>query len=331
MYRLNIMLPDSAEWTGDIVSSPALSPDGTMLVYNGRDSSSVRRLYLREMGKAGPIPIQGSENGSLPIFSPDGRRVAFALDARIVKVPVAGGAPETICETGGLSRATWLESDTIIFANRTGLMMCASNGQVTPLLKSASGERFDFPHGLPGDRGVLFGIRGDTASRLLVINPRTGAVKPLDILGSDPRYVSTGHVVYVNPEGRLRAVPFDVKSLAVVGEPIAIDETVRVEIGGASMALSRNGTMVIPGIGSQALVLVDRSGKFERLHPKLGNFGDPKFSPDGRRLAVRLDNNIWLLDRTQRTLTRLSFDSAASRPVWRCWCRNPARAPSWRR
>ncbi len=76
------------------------------------------------------------------------------------------------------------------------------------------------------------------------------------------------------------------------------------------------GTMVIQGSGSQALVPVDRSGRFERLHPRLGDFGDPQLSPDGRRLAVRLDNNIWLLDRTQGTLTRLSFDGSASRPVW---------------
>ena len=316
VYRLNIMLPDSAEWAGDVVSSPVLSPDGRMLVYNGRDSSSARRLYLRVMDKSDPIPIPGSENGSLPFFSSDGRRVAFSLGARIMNVAMAGSAPETVCESGGLARATWLENDTIIFATRTGLMQCASNGQVTTLLKSASGERFDFPHGLPNDRGVLFGMRGEVASRLMVIDPRTRAVKPLDILGSDPRYVATGHVVYVNAEGRLRAVPFDLKSLAVMGEPIAIDEQVRVEIGGANMALSRNGTMIIPGIGSQALVLVDRSGKFERLHAKLGDFGDPQLSPDGRRLAVRLDNNIWLLDRTQGTLTRLTFDSAASRPVW---------------
>ncbi len=316
VFRLNIVLPDSAEWAGDVFSTPALSPDGTMLVYNGRDSSSVRRLYLREMDKSVPIPIPGSENGSLPMFSPDGRQLAFSLGARIMRVAVAGGVPETICESGGLSRATWLESNAIVFASRTGLMLCAPNGQVTTLLKSAPAERIDYPHGLPDDRGVLFGVRGDTASRLMVIDPRTRAVKPLDILGSDPRYVATGHVVYVSQEGRLRAVPFDLASLAVVGEPVAIDEPVRVEIGGATMALSRNGTLIIPGIGSQALVIVDRSGRFERLHPKLGDFGDPQLSPDGRRLAVRLGNSIWLLDRPQQTLTRLSFDSAASRPVW---------------
>ena len=316
LYRLNIMLPDNAALVGDIISNPALSPDGTKLVYNGRDSGTVRRLYLREMDKADPIPIPGSENGSLPFFSPDGRSVAFSLGRRIVKAEVAGGLPETVCESGGLVRATWLESDAIVFADRTGLKQCASTGQVTTVLNSGSDERFLYPHGLPDDRGVLFGIQREATSKLAVIDLRTRVVKPLNILGSDPRYVATGHIVYVNTEGGLRAVPFDLTSLAVVGEPVAINEPVRVEIGAAAMAVSRTGAMVIPGLGSQALVLVDRSGRFERLYPRLGNYGDPRQSPDGRRIAVSLDNSIWLLDRTQGTLTRLSFDSSASRPVW---------------
>ena len=316
LYRLNLMLPDNAAWVGDIATSPALSPDGTRLVYNGRDSSAVRRLYLREMDKADPIPIPGSDNGYRPFFSPDGRSVGFFLGTRIVKVAVAGGAPETVCESGALPVATWLESGMIVFADGTGLHQCAPNGQVTTLLGSAAGERFDYPHGLPGDRGVLFGIRRQATSRLGVMDPRTRAVKQLDIVGSDPRFVATGHLVYLDPEERLRAVPFDLSSLSVVGDPVALDEQVKVEIGGAVMAVSRNGTMAIPGSGSQALVLVDRSGRFERLHPRLGDFGDPHLSPDGRRLAVRLDSNIWLLDRTQATLTRLSFDGSASRPVW---------------
>ncbi len=317
LYRLNLMLPDNAAWTGDITSTPVLSPDGTRLVYNGRDTSNVRRLYLREMDKADPIPIPGSENGSLPFFSADGRSVAFSLGPRIMEAAVAGGLPETVCESGGLARATWLESDTIVFADRTGLKQCAPTGQVTTLLNSASGERFLYPHGLPDDRGVLFGIQREATSSLAVIDLRTRVVTPLNILGSDPRYVATGHIVYVSSEGRLRAVPFDLTALVIRGEPVAVDEPVRVEIGGAAMAVSRTGTMVIPGVGSRALVLVDRSGRFDRLHPKLGSYTDPNLSPDGRRIAVSLDNSIWVLDRPQGTLTRLSFDSSASRPRWR--------------
>jgi Tol biopolymer transport system component len=43
---------------------------------------------------------------------------------------------------------------------------------------------------------------------------------------------------------------------------------------------------------------------------------DLRVSPDGRRVAVRLGRDIWLLERNQGALTRLSFDSSASRPAW---------------
>jgi serine/threonine-protein kinase len=319
MYRLSVMLPENAAWVGDIVSSPALSLDGAMLVYNGLDSSGQRRLYLRAMDRLDPVAIPGSENGGRPFFSPDGRWVGFFLGTRIVKAAVAGGRPETVCESGSLPQATWLEDDRIVFSDRTGLKLCAMTGQVTTLVTSDSGELFYNSHGLPGDAGVLFTIQREATSRLAVVNLRTGAVTRLDIVGSDPRYVAPGYLVYVSPDGLLRAVPFDPRSLAVRGggEPVVIDEQVRVEIGEAAMALSRTGTMVIPGSGAaRALVLVDRSGKPERLYQRLGDFADPRFSPDGRRVVVRQGDGIWVLDRTQGTMTRLSFDSSASRPVW---------------
>lgn len=84
------------------------------------------------------------------------------------------------------------------------------------------------------------------------------------------------------------------------------------------MAVSRTGLMVAAdsAVSQRALELVDRSGRGERLYPRPGEFLDPRFSPDGRRIAVSLGPNIWLLDRVQGSLARLSFDSSAIRPVW---------------
>ncbi|HEX5576257.1 MAG TPA: serine/threonine-protein kinase, partial [Gemmatimonadales bacterium] len=104
MYRFDVVLPENAAWVGDIFSVMALSPDGTTLVYNGQDSTGQRRLYLRAMDRLEPSPIPGSENGAAPFFSPDGRSIGFRLGTRLVKAAVSGGAPEAICESGGLVR-----------------------------------------------------------------------------------------------------------------------------------------------------------------------------------------------------------------------------------
>jgi tRNA A-37 threonylcarbamoyl transferase component Bud32 len=317
VYRFDVVLPENAAWVGDIFSVMALSPDGTTLVYNGQDSTGQRRLYLRAMDRLEPIPIPGSENGAAPFFSPDGRSIGFRLGTRLVKAAVSGGAPEAICESGGLVRPTWLERNVIVFADAIGLRQCSMSGQLTTMLASRPGDSYVLPHGLPGDRGVLFGIQRDSATRVAVLDLRARTVKELNITGGDPRYVATGHLVYVGPDGLVRAVRFDPRTLSTRGEPVVVDAGVRIELGGAVMALSRTGTIVTPATDPQRrLELVDRSGRAEPLSPHAAEFGDPSISPDGRRIALRRGRDIWLLDRAQGALTRLSFESYASRPTW---------------
>src|ERR1043166_4856208 len=129
VQRFDILLPDNAQWVGVILSLPALSPDGSMLAYNGQDSSGNRRLYFRPMDRPDPAPISGSENGQFPFFSPDGRWVGFRVGNRIVKTPVTGGSPETICETRGSGVGTWLESNAVVFTDSTGLRQCSMAGR----------------------------------------------------------------------------------------------------------------------------------------------------------------------------------------------------------
>jgi serine/threonine-protein kinase len=317
VYRFDVELPADAAWVNDILSAMALSPDGTLLAYNGRDSTSQRRLYVRAMDRLEPVPIPGSENGAAPFFSPDGQWIGFRLGTRIVKAPVSGGPPQPLCETGVLVRGTWLESDAIVFADPTGLRQCSPSGRVTTLLASGPRQSFLLPHALPGDRGVLFSIDRGTSNTLAVLDLRSHAVKELGIAGSNPRYVDTGHLVYISPDGRLHAIRFGLETLTPTGEPVTLDEGVRVSLGEAVMALSRDGTIVTEGaVSQQALELVDRSGRAQRLYPRLAAFSDPRFSPDGRRVAVAVGDDIWLLDRGQGALTRLTFDGSASRPVW---------------
>jgi serine/threonine-protein kinase len=317
VYRFDVVLPENAAWVGDIFSVMALSPNGTLLAYNGRDSTGARRLYLRAMDRLEPVPVPGSENAAAPFFSPDGRWIGFRVGTRLMKAPVTGGAPEAVCESGGLVRATWLERNVFVFADRAGLKQCTMSGQVTTLLTSRPGEVFNLPHGLPVDRAVLFGIQRDTVIRLAAFDLRTGAMKELNIAGQDPRYVTTGHLVHAGPDGLVRAVRFDLRTLATKGDPVIVDEGIKVELGAALMALSRTGTIVTPGSPTErSLELVDRRGEARRLHPRLAEYADPAVSPDGRRVAVRIGHDIWLLDRTQGNLSRLSFDSSASRPWW---------------
>jgi serine/threonine-protein kinase len=318
VQRFSIQLPENARWTGSL----ALSPEGTLLVYTGRDSATQEALYLRAMDRLDPTLIAESETGGLPFFSPDGQWIGFIKNSRIVRAPVAGGALETVCEVGGYVNATWLERNVVVFADGSdlGLRQCTLEGNVTTLLASDTAESFDHPHGLPGDRGVLFSNRRGAIDRIAVLDLRTRTTKLLAIVGIDPRYVSTGHLVYASPGGVVRAVPFDIEALAIMGEPTLVAEgTGSNERARPFMALSRGGAMVVPSQVTPERVLesVDRNGRATRLHSRTDDFTpDPRFSPDGRRIAVSMAGDIWVLDVPQGALTRLSFNRPAIRPVW---------------
>jgi serine/threonine-protein kinase len=74
---------------------------------------------------------------------------------------------------------------------------------------------------------------------------------------------------------------------------------------------------------TQSLVLIDRDGTVTPLIPDLRTYASPKFSPDGKQLAMSILRSdapivdLWLYDLTRRTLIRLTFgDSNDINPIW---------------
>jgi serine/threonine-protein kinase len=151
--------------------------------------------------------------------------------------------------------------------------------------------------------------------------------------GADGRFVRTGHLVY-ELGGVLFAVPFDLKTLQVVGAPAPILEGVRrslnpeLSTGAAQYALSDTGTLAyIPGIvatgaGLTTLAWLDRNGVAEALKLQPAAYHDPRISPDGKRLAFTTDDgrdaNIWVYELSGRTAARrLTLGLGNNRePVW---------------
>ena len=62
---------------------------------------------------------------------------------------------------------------------------------------------------------------------------------------------------------------------------------------------------------------VDRNGAEQLFTAPIRAYESPRFSPDGQRIAVVTDGQIWLYDLSRETLTRFTFDgNTNSRPVW---------------
>ena len=146
--------------------------------------------------------------------------------------------------------------------------------------------------------------------------------------GSDAHYVESGHLVYV-AGATLRAVPFDLRSLAVRGPAVPIvPRLVTTKYGAGEFGIARDGTLVYVDVtaGSQAarartLVWVDRTGKEEQIAAPTRSYEAPRVSPDGLQLALAItdeESDIWIWDLSRASrLRRLTFDPGVDTfPVW---------------
>ena len=157
-----------------------------------------------------------------PFFSPDGQWIGFVdSETRTIlqKVSVFGGAPVRLAELPSPIRgASWGADDQIIFG-RQGLFplyRVSGGGGDLEVLSPPDGEvgetrNHTWPFIIP-DRGAIVFVLGTGAplatGQLAVLDLANGDVTPLSLAGVSPRYISTGHLVYVTGEGGDSCSPF---------------------------------------------------------------------------------------------------------------------------
>ena len=301
----------------------AISPDGQRIAYIGGDG----RLQVRTLSERSPITLV-AEGARDPFFSPDSEWIGFrgfgAAQSDLSRVSVHGGPPVLICDPppGGLGIlvwASWAADDTIIFATEvpSGLWRVSAGGGEPEEFTTPNHERGEVNHSwpevLPGGHSVLFTIEGAEGSQIGVFTPETGEQAILVQRGSSPRYAPTGHIIY-SVAGTLRAVGFDLDRLEVTTSPVPVVDAVHTYGAGANFSLAANGSLVyVPStpVPLRRLVWVDRAGREEVLEAEPRVYDNPRVSPDGRRIAVQVDDpgnsDVFIYDIERRTLTQLTF------------------------
>jgi serine/threonine-protein kinase len=193
------------------------------------------------------------------------------------------------------------------------------------------GERSHrWPHFLPDGEAVLFISQAsyenfDDAS-IEVVSLATGERKLVHEGGTQPMYVPTGHLVFAR-QGTLFATPFSLDRLETTASPASIIEGVMsggtlVGGGSAQFAFSEGGMLVyISGVAefeNSTLTWVDRKGTPSPLSEQKNNYSMPRFSPDGRRLALSINlEDIWAYEIERGAMTRLTFTTGFDAfPVW---------------
>lgn len=328
----SIPLADGVEFTNAGRNVVAISPDGQRIVYVAN-----RRLYLREIGRLAVTPIAGSDTtGSVvgPAFSPDGQHIIYYSTGALRRLPIRGGTPTRVASMPSPLGLQWTPDGIFVGQGSAGIARVPDKGGKPETIATVGAdESAQGPHLLPGREVILFAIatgvldtRWDKA-RIVAHSLRTGQRRVLIEGGSDPRYVRTGHLLYVNA-GVVFAVPFDPTTLTVdgTGRPVIDGVSRRTVTGAAHLAVSESGSVAyVPGPAiattRRRLGLLDRSGHVSPLPAAVAAYETPRVSPDGARVAVGRDadpdSDIWICEVAgSNEIRRLTFGGNNRFPVW---------------
>jgi serine/threonine-protein kinase len=316
-------------------SALSLSPDATTLAFVGFKDGTAQ-IYLRRLEQLQASPLAGTSGAISPFFSPDGQWLAFFADGKLKKISVTGGAAVTLADAPTPRGGSWGDDGYIVFTTLSGpggslQRVSSTGGKVEPLTKLVAGEiSHRWPQVLPGAKAVLYtslaanGAVLDAAN--IIVQPLpSGTPKVLIQGGYHPQYVPSGHVMYMH-EGTLFAVPFDLSRLEVTGQAVPAVEGISAQsgTGAAQFAVSQTGvfTYLAGGDlrGDSPVMWIGRDGKTAPLRSKPSNWTNPRFSPDGRMLALDIlsgNVDVWIYEWARDTLTRLTFEAADDQePVW---------------
>ena len=328
--RFTLTLPAGQRLAGLGQRAISLSPDGTQVAYIAR-AGGPDQIYVRDIDSFASKALPGTEGATNPFFSPDGQWIAFFSEDSLKKIAVGGGPLTTLARVEEYGRGgTWGSDGNIVFAATpgSGLSQVSAAGGTVQSLTKPDGSKHEsshrHPHHVPG--GALLFTVGTGGSwdeaRVEVLQPGTHERKMLIQGGSDARYVSTGHLVFLRA-ATLFAVPFDPQRLEVTGSEVPMIEGVLPPLdntGSAQATFTDSGAlMYVPGnaAGLQRIpVWVDRTGAEQRLQVPPRPYDNPRVSPDSMRVLLSIDSgnfqNIWVHDVRRGTLNKVSSDGAGN-------------------
>jgi Tol biopolymer transport system component len=315
----------------------AISPDGTRLVVRLHDTNGASHLYTRLLAEDQLTALPGTEGAMAPFFSPNGQWVGFVGGGGLQKVSVTGGAPIRLCDAsaGAVLGASWGDDDNIVFIgpSRNVMRVPSAGGTPSELTRPQDPQTSPkWPEVLPRSKVVIYTAdRGNTLhddATIEAFSMEHNRTKTVHKGGFSGRFLPTpdgGRLLYLHRD-TLFAAPFDWERLSLAGNPAPVLEGVSASLdGGGEYAVSKTGTLVfLPGtsrMGMRTLFSIDRAGKTDPLLATPGTYFSPRFSPDGKRLAMSADQNnqtaIWIKDLDRDAPTRITFlDGVNDYPVW---------------
>jgi hypothetical protein len=318
VVRFTILPPEGVVFApvgAPVAPFPAVSPDGTRLVFVAQRDGAPASLWVRSLDAIDAQRLNDTAvrtdtlSPGLPFWSADSRSIGFFADGKLKRVGVDGGSPQTICDAPQSGGASWGADGTIVFASKIdeGLRKVAATGGVPVQITTPDAARGEISHSnpafLPDGRHFLFWVQAAKSSI------RLGSIdssETIHLLESDSRAIyASGYVFFVR-QSALFAQSFDTGRLEMRGERVLVAEDVRTFPlnGRSAFSASTNGVLVYrtgsarPG---RMLAWYDRQGKQNAIVPgSPATYGGMSLGSDDRHVIVQIDegneSDLWMID-----------------------------------
>jgi Tol biopolymer transport system component len=323
---------------GEVQTYLALSPDGQQLIFAG--GSSRAPLHLHSFRTATTTALAGTEGAASPVWSPDGRFVAFFAEGRLKRIDVTAGGPAQDITSGSWEAGnSWNAEGVLLFSLLAPQGMSihrvpADGGDPSPVTEVDPEREIAhfWPHFLPDGRRFLYlavqKSSSEAPERTLYLSSLDGAERR-PIPGVASRAVYAHGFLLFAAEGGLVARPFDVDQAIFTGPPVPVADRIRSfrMTGQAEFSVAADaGRPVVAfhgGPWTNELVAYDRTGT------ALGTVGQPaaydqmRMSPDGSQLAVSVldpsngGRDLWVYELATNRMRRLTLHPPDEQsPVW---------------
>jgi Tol biopolymer transport system component/predicted Ser/Thr protein kinase len=310
----------------------ALAPDGRAIVFAAGREGERPLLWRRSMDEVTAQPLQGTEDGQDPFWSPDSRWIGFFAEGKLKKVPAAGGAVEVVVPTvRDVRGGPWGKGDTILFANGIDPIqrVAATGGAETPVTILEPGESSHrYPQFLPDGHHFLYVVRGvrngqpgvyvgtlDDKRKKLVAQVESSAV-----------YAVPGYLLFGQGEALFGQI-FDAAHLEAGGQPFLVAAHAgHTSTYKSAISASASGVIAYAGTLSPngSLTWFDRGGRrLDSAGPE-GYYSDFRISPNEKALAASMLDprtgfiELWIIDLERGSNSRVSNDGATitATPLW---------------
>ncbi|HEX6791221.1 MAG TPA: protein kinase [Candidatus Krumholzibacteria bacterium] len=320
--------------TGDDSGPPAISPDGTMVVFTAVGGGGGKRLWLRRLDDFTARPLAGTDDAGYPFWSPDNHSIAFYASGALRRLDLATNSVVTLVDDIPSGRGgTWSTRGVIVYTPSydSGLRRVSEAGGPTDaatVLDTTIATTHRFPQFLPDGKHFIYlaASHNTNGPASAVYCASLDGGEPVRVIESKASAVYADGFLFFVRDSTLMAQEFDVAKRATRGEPRATREAVHLDRStwNSPLSISDNGVLVYAmggGSGNNRAALYDRTGRRIRNLTPVGNILSVNATPDGRRIAFEWQQqplaDIWLVDVASGTRSRLtrSPDDDNS-PVW---------------